>query len=600
MKAGCRLFFRTLNNLKLRTKLFLSFIAVVFIPVLIVGILLTNELRNMALKNAMEQTSSNVQRVKARTAELINVAYDSAYRLANDDQLETVANRKYEAVYDVVKAYREYPDFKENRQLYEEISNIRFYMDNPTMLDNWEFIQPEPSIVRTAWYQRALGSSNGMTSWYYLEDERDSLKYLSLVRKVSFLDQATSGVLVINVNMDMLGSILNQESFETMIVDDSNTIVAANRNGLKGKTLADIDFDREVITERGGIFDADVDGKASRVLIEPLVPESSLNALRIISVFSIDTIVKDANRINVLALIVISASLVIAIFLIYGVSTILSKRMLRLSKHISKVATGNFDVILKIDGKDEIGQLSRQFNSMVSSINGLVEDVQESNRQKNLLESKQNEIKLKMMASQINPHFLFNALESIRMKAHLKGEKEISQVVRLLGKLMRRNLEVGTGKTKLMNEIDIVRCYLDIQKFRYEDRLGYSLRIDPRVEQAAIPPLIIQPLVENAVIHGLENKPEGGMVYVQAELVGENIQIDVFDNGEGITEEKITQLYESLNEVEDDEQNRIGLRNVHLRLLLSYGSEHGLVFKSEPGVGTHISFTIPYEGDPHV
>jgi two-component system sensor histidine kinase YesM len=594
------MFSRMLNNMKLRTKLFSSFIAVVFIPVLIVGFFLTNELRDMALTNATEQNATNVERVKVRTTELLNIAYDSAYRMANDSRLQVVTNRQYNTIYEVVVAYREYQVFIENRRLYKEISNLRFYIENPTMLNNWEFIQPEPAIVAADWYQKALNSENGRVNWYFLEDERDNLKYLSLVRKVHFPVEGTVGVLVINVNMNMLNAILNQEAFDSMLVDENNTIIAAKSAAWVGKTLGEIDFDQEDMLKQSGSFDTDVDGRASRVLIEPLVPESSLNSLRIISVFSIDNIVKDANRVNILALIVISASLIIAIFLIYGVSTILSKRMLRLSKHITKVATGNFDIVLEIDGRDEIGQLSRQFNSMVSSINGLVMEVQESDRQKNLLESKQNEIKLKMMASQINPHFLFNALESIRMKAHLKGEKEISQVVRLLGKLMRRSLEVSSGRTKLMDEIDNVRCYLDIQKFRYEDRLEYSLRIDPRVEQMFIPPLIIQPLVENAVIHGLENKLEGGIVYVNAELVGDHIQIDVFDNGMGMEAEKIAELYKSLNEAEDDERNRIGLRNVHLRLILSYGKEHGLTFESKPGSGTHISFTIPVGGEWHV
>ncbi|MEX1029426.1 MAG: sensor histidine kinase [Paenibacillaceae bacterium] len=593
------MFSRTFNNLKLKTKLFLSFIVVLFIPVLIVGLFLTKELRDMALNNATEQNSTNVERVKARTAELINITFDSAYRMANDSRLETVSNRRYETVYEVVQGYREYQVFNENLRLYKEISNIRFYVDNPTLLDNWEFFQPEPDIVESEWYQEALNSANGKVSWYFLKDERDNHKYLSLVRKVNFVGKSSNGILVFNVNMNMLNSILNQEAFETMIVDGNNTIVAAKSTAWVGKTLKDIDFDQDVMLEQGGSFDTVVDGKASRILIEPLIPESSLNSLRIISVFSIDNIVKDANRVNILALIVISASLIVAIFLIYGVSTILSNRMLRLSKHITKVATGNLDIMIEIDGRDEIGLLSRQFNAMVSSINGLVDEVQESNRQKILLESKQNEIKLKMMASQINPHFLFNALESIRMKAHLKGQKEISQVVRLLGKLMRKNLEVSSGRTILGDEIDIVRCYLDIQKFRYEDRLEYSLRIDPRVEKIAIPPLIIQPLVENAVIHGLENKMEGGIVYVQAELVGDNIQIDVFDNGMGMKAEKIAELYKSMNE-EDDERNRIGLRNVHLRLILSYGNEHGLVLESGPGKGTHISFTIPVGGELHV
>jgi two-component system sensor histidine kinase YesM len=214
--------------------------------------------------------------------------------------------------------------------------------------------------------------------------------------------------------------------------------------------------------------------------------------------------------------------------------------------------------------------------------------------------SKQNEIKFKMMASQINPHFLFNALESIRMKAHLKGEKEISNVVRLLGKMMRKNLEAGSRTVTLQNEIDVVRCYLEIQKFRYESRLQYELHVDPLAEQVHVLPLIIQPIVENAVIHGLENTEAGGVVCIKARLIDGSVQIEVADNGAGMTAEKLESLYQSLEDQEDGEHNRIGLRNVHMRLQLSYGSEHGLVIQSELGLGTKVRFSIPIGGGLHV
>lgn len=595
-----RLFPQAFNNVKLRTKLIVSFVAVVFLPVLIVGIFLTRELRAMTLDNAIDQTYTNVQRVKARTAELINVLYDSAYRIANNEKLESVTNRRYGSTYEVVKAYREFTDFNEERRLYGEIDNIRLYVENGTLLNNWEFIQPTEEIQQADWYMNAFKYFGNTVNWYYLKDERDNRDYLSLVRKVAFPDYASSGVLVMNVNMTMLTSILRQESFETMIVDESGTIVAANRSGLAGRTLSDIDLDPKIMTGKGNMFETDVEGVASRVFVEPFVPESSANALRIISVFSIDNIVKDANRINKLALTVITASLFIAIVLVFGVSTILSKRMLRLSKHITKVATGNLDISMDIDGKDEIGQLSRQFNAMVSSINGLVAEVQETNKQKNLLESKQSEIKLKMMASQMNPHFLYNALESIRMKAHLKGEKDIAQVVRLLGKLMRKNLEVGQGRTSLADEIDIVRCYLDIQKFRYEDRLTYGLHVDPSLTRMPIPPLIIQPLVENAVIHGLEDKLDSGKVEVRVARAGGVMAVEVSDDGVGISPDKLSELKRKISDTEDSENHRIGLHNVHMRLILSYGPEHGLRFDSEPGVGTRISFTIPIKEDLYV
>jgi len=596
-----RFAWRIFNDLKIRTKLFLSFIIVVFIPVITVGYFLTAELRDMALDNAVEQTVSNMERVKQRTLEIINVSSDTAYRLANDPRLESVANRRYETTYEVVAAYRDYHDFSHFLSLYEEISNIRFYMDNPTLLNNWEFLQPTDDIREADWYKRAMGSLNGTVGWFYLEDERDKRHYLSLVRKVNFFETLSSGVLVVNVNMNALSTILNQETFETMIVDASNTIVSANRFENVGKTLDEIEFDRAIASERSGSFDERIDGESHRVMIEPLVPSGSMNELRIITIFSIDHITADVSRIQRTALIVIAATLVLALVLIFAFSGILSNRMRKLSKHITKVSTGKLDISLEIDGKDEIAMLARQFNSMVGSINELVEEVHDSNQQKRLLESKQNEIKFKMMASQINPHFLFNALESIRMKAHLKGEKEISQVVRLLGKLMRKNLEVSRRKTTLEDEFDIVRCYLDIQKFRYEDRLRYALNIEPEAEHVPIPPLIIQPLVENAVIHGLENKEEGGTVTVNVRFLdaGE-LLVEVVDDGAGMSDRRIEELLDSLRETDDDDRNRIGLRNVHMRLQLTYGNGHGLHIESASGEGTRIYFTIPLGGEKHV
>ena len=139
----------------------------------------------------------------------------------------------------------------------------------------------------------------------------------------------------------------------------------------------------------------------------------------------------------------------------------------------------------------------------------------------------------------------------------------------------------------------MVRCYLDIQKFRYEDRLAYELQIDPDAEQVQILPLIIQPLAENAVIHGLENREAGGRVRIAAYVRNGKVHIEVADNGEGMARAKLTELYRSMDETEEREGNRIGLRNVHMRLKLMYGPGCGLQIWSEPGVGTTVQFTIP-------
>ncbi|WP_339248190.1 sensor histidine kinase [Paenibacillus sp. FSL F4-0243] len=587
-----------MNNLRLRTKLFLSFGCVVLIPVLIVGLFLTNELRNMAMANALEQITANVDRVKKRTGEMLNIPLDIAYRLSNDSRLEEVANHRYESVYDVVEAYWNYPDFRDFVRLYNEVSSIRLYIDNPTVLNNWEFLQTNESVTQEQWYQTAL-AQRGLVCWNYIRDNRNGQYYLSLIRKVNFFKARSTGVLVVNVNTKKLNAILNQESFETLIMDENDNIVASNRVDTQDKSLSNIDLATLSATGQGP-HDVTIDGKPFKMVIDHWQPGGSLNSLRIISIFSVASIVDEPNQIIFLASIVILSAMIMAILLIYYVSRLLTGRMLHLSKHISKVAAGNLGATLVIDGKDEIGQLARQFNHMVRNINELMSEVQESNRQKNATQLKQNEIKFKMMASQINPHFLFNALESIRMKALVRGQADISQVVRLLGKMMRKNLEVGNGRISLQSELETVNSYLVIQKFRYDDRLTYELLVDPKANPFQIPPLIIQPLVENCVIHGLENRIEGGMVRVEIRLEDSYLKVQVSDNGVGISKTRIQEIRKMLNNNDDYETNNIGMRNIHLRLQLTYGPQFGLTLASQIGFGTQISFAIPLRSDSYV
>ncbi|MEK4239619.1 sensor histidine kinase [Paenibacillus sp. FSL H7-0714] len=585
---------KLLNDIKIRNKLLLAFLLTTLLPVLLVGGYLTFEMRTMAFQSALEQASINVDRVKKRTEEVIGVSQDIAYRLSNDARLKRLAIRQYVSTYDVVEAYRDYSDMREYLRLYKDISNIRLYTDNATLLNNWELINPSPEIKESQWYQRAQ-RYDSLVGWEYIEDERDKRNYLSLVRKIELEGSSKIGVLVINVNSQQLASILSQESFDTMIVDDQDNIIAANRKDRTGKKLVDVSFDTKLLGQGSGSYEAVVDGEASKIVIEELKPQASRNALRIISVFSIESIVKEPNQVIKLSITVVAISVLLAFLIIYSFSSLFSRRLLHLSRHINRVSTGDFDTTLKIDGKDEIALLARQFNSMVRSINDLMYEVQESNAQNSLLEQKQNDIRFKMLASQINPHFLFNALEAIRMEAHMKGQVEIARVVRLLGKMMRSNLEVGRSKILLSQELEVVRCYLDIQQFRYEERLKYQFTIDPAVESLYMPPLLIQPLVENAVIHGLDNKMEGAFVTVEVVQVGDHAKFTITDNGVGISPIQLEELLNTLERKEEREGERIGLRNVHDRLKLSYGAEYGLTIESRPNVGTVIFFCIPME-----
>ncbi|AWB45481.1 two-component sensor histidine kinase [Paenibacillus sp. CAA11] len=582
------------NNFKLKHKLIISYILVVMIPVLIVGGLVTAYFRQQALNNAIEQATNNVEKIKTQTAYMLGVPTGISNILLFDEDLKKIAGQRYANVLELTRAYRSYTDFKQYVRQYREISGIRFYVDNPTLINNLEMIPVDESTERSHWYQAAMKASN--IGWFYFKDgenENSPVNRLSLVRRISLPDARKNGVLVIQMSQEQLNSMLSQEPFDTYIADEQGYIVAAKNPELVGSTIQDLDLKDISSAENKGAVKRNVKDKPSYVIVNKLTPASSMNGLQIISVFATGSIVEGANRVSFTGLLVIILVLLIALLFVHIVSVLTTRRLLRLSRHFNRLALGDLEVVSRIDGNDEIGQLSRQFNYMVGSINQLMNQVVETNEQNNRLEIAQKEIKLKMMASQINPHFLFNALESIRMNALLKGESEIANIVRLLGKMMRKNLEIGRDHIPLKEELDMVQSYLEIQKFRYEERLTYRLSVDPEALPLMIPPLIIQPLVENSIVHGLENKTEGISVEITIERTENSILIAIKDNGGGMTEERLEEVMRSITGTEESAASRIGLRNVHQRLVMSYGEEHGLKISSEAGSGTLIEFSIP-------
>lgn len=580
------------NNLKLKHKLFALFVLVVLIPILIIGGGITYYFSKEATDRAISQASNDVQKIKNQLASLFRVPISISNTLMVDKALKKVVTTNYTNVSELTNAYLDYKEFPNYKRLYREITGIRFYVNNPTLINNTEIIPTNPSIVSQNWYKSVMNRRE--MGWFYVRSSEDtSINSLSLVRQLSFPDYRVSGVIMISLKQEELNRLLLQEQFDTIIMDEQGYVVAAKNKDWVGLKQNQLHYGIDLSKQKIGVHQLEIEGKSSYMFVEQLIPGYSMNGLKIISFFNTSSIIKESRKVSLFGLVLILLVLIIATFFVYTVSFLTSNRLLRLSRHLNRLALGDLSVVSRIDGNDEIGQLSRQFNYMVHNINALMQQVVEKTEQNNKLELAQREIKLKMMASQINPHFLFNALESIRMSAHIKGEKEIANVVRLLGKLMRKNLEIGREHAPLKEEIEMINSYLQIQKFRYEERLNFELDVDPALLNMLLPPLAIQPLVENAVVHGLENKPEGVTVKLQISADPDIVTVKVSDDGVGITPERLEEVRQLITEQEEPTRSRIGLRNVHQRLVMCYGEQAGLQIWSEHGEGTEITFNIP-------
>lgn len=588
------------NNIQIRKKLILSYLLVVFIPVLTVGLLLTESLKRMAVEHAVQQSVNNVEKIKKRVEDTLKVPTDISNKIYFDRRLKELLSKTYESNLEVYQAYSGFTDFNDYMQLFKEIKGIRFYTFNTTLLENWFIFHLDSRMEEQSWYKEAL-RNRGKIGWYYIPDEtKRGEPYVSLARPIYYSNMTYCGMLVITINPSNLQSIISQEPFETVIISDQDEVLVSKDGPFNGSMLEQLHLKDLPESQEIKVVDSVYQGNPVKVIIQSIRPENSTNHLRVVSMIPLESILKESKSISYLAYSIILCSLLVTILFILIFSRALTKRIALLIRDIRMVARGDLKHNSMVQGTDEIGQLSRHFNMMVGSIGELMKRVDETQRQKHALEIKQKDIQFKMLVNQVNPHFLFNALETIRMKAVVQEEGEIADSVKLLGKLLRHNLEIGHEPVPLASEIDLVRTYLEIQRLRFGDKLTYELPEPPQAEGVFVLPMLIQPIVENAIVHGLENKLGKGSVSIKLERQSQDFCIVVLDDGIGMDPQRCEALQEDMQSPEEVSGQRIGLRNVHQRIRLHYGSNYGLSISSIPGLGTKVIIVLPWGGNEDV
>jgi len=235
--------------------------------------------------------------------------------------------------------------------------------------------------------------------------------------------------------------------------------------------------------------------------------------------------------------------------------------------------------------------------NMVNDIKEQEAKMYEAELNEKELRNNQQIMEYKMLASQINPHYLYNTLETIRMKALTMGNKEVADCIKILGKTLRYVLQnTGTTSTTLAKEIEHVENYLAIQKLRFGERINYFINIEEGLETSkyVVLPLLLQPIVENAVVHGLENIDSKGLIDISVSHNDfEELQITISDNGMGMKPEEFEKMQQKLKTPNLKLESSIGVYNISERIRLHYGEEYGLHLESEYGKGTKVTIYLP-------
>lgn len=280
--------------------------------------------------------------------------------------------------------------------------------------------------------------------------------------------------------------------------------------------------------------------------------------------------------------------IIISGWIAYYLSKTITAPLYKLMFLMKEVETGNLNIRFSSKYNDDIGVFGLRFNRMLSRLKSLVQDSYE--KQLRLQESE-----LKALRAQINPHFLYNTLETINWLARLNGASDISKIVVSLGDIMRYSIKRGNNMVSVREDIKQLKNYLTIQEFRYSDKFTSTLDVDETILDELIPALIIQPLVENAIIHGMESKAEEGNIYIRIRGEVSGIQIVIEDDGVGVDSETLALISTENGENSSFDTIGIGIENVRRRLYLSYGENFSWSLSTVSGKGTKIEIFIPYQ-----
>ncbi|WP_041727239.1 sensor histidine kinase [Caldicellulosiruptor bescii] len=581
---------KIVNDIPLFKKIFSIFFIFVFIPLLFLSSqfisqidFYINDKLHSQLENASSITISNFKKA-------IELAINLAYTIYSDPRVIETVNTRYFSVEEFYDAYEKNikPILQNARILYPQISQITIYCDNPTILnaDGLAFLTDE--------YKKFLqkGEKEGK-NLYVLSGLENEKPYVSIVLNLNFYEQyvpkyqqsTIKKFLRIDLNRVYLNSILSTfKDGHIFIADKKGTVY-----------FSDLLYYNQV----GRLGELLKEEKNQTIVFEKLlsIELPYFENWRYIVTTNNSGISKRLfeHQRNYLAIVVLCFTL--AFFALFLIVNSVVSRLSVLARHIKKARKQQFESINIEAGKDEIGQVIEEFNIMARKIKELLEkEIKYELRQKELaLEKKQAEINA--LQSQINPHFLFNTLETIRMRSMLKKEFETANAIKLLAKLLKRSIRWENDLITIEEEISAIYDYLEIQKYRFGEKLKFEIEVDEDVKSTKIPKMTIQPLVENACVHGIENSKGEGRIVVKVLKEGDMIAIHVEDNGKGLEDDKITELLRSVKGLSSDKVSSVGLKNVFRRLELFYNKDFSFeILRSQLG-GLKVVIKIPNKRD---
>lgn len=580
-------FYHLMNNIKLSRKLTLLYICCVLLPLVVTDSIVLYIVMNDQYTKQQHAMENEANAIQYSLTNSIDYAAATAKQIYMNEYIERYLNHKYADTLAYVEAYQDFVKttlFKGGAGMDNSI--ITMYADNSTIVNGGEFSQMSV-IENTKWYQTFKDSGRNELLYFYYDNEKNPV--VEPKRKIMFLKQLNffSGnrcdkFLKIELDYSNMVRGLVKLGYEFPVyVCQEDRVLLAN----DGHSSINQNFEQFVLEHKVGMC-KEISLYGSELQIYILEPEA-------------DVLKNIWDNIPLIALLILTNA-ILPLKLMRELNRSLTVRIKQLSQVFDKVEDEELSQIDEIVGNDEIGRLMENYNRMAERTNDLIQTVYKDRIREQEMDIARQSAELLALHSQINPHFLFNALESIRMHCILRNEPEIAKMVEKLAIMERQNVDWATDTVEIGKEMEFVEAYLGLQKYRFGDRLSYELDVDEVCENISIPKLTVVTFVENACIHGIENKMTQGWIFVRIYIEKKELCIEIEDTGSGMGEDEHQRLLDMMQNASIDrlkEKGRVGIINACLRLKMMTENRVKFALESEKGVGTIVQIRIPYEGE---
>ena len=465
-------------------------------------------------------------------------------------------------------------------------------------LDGTVIVSTEPDIDATRseilsslWFRRAV---DGEGDFFFTGPHRNTIgerddvviSYSTIISYGDINRDPSPAVLLIDLNFnaveELLESVHLSQTGYAYIISNDGDIVYHPKEMLIAEGSMEEDLD-SVSTHVFGSYISGFGGRERLTIIQTV----EQTRWRIVGVAFMDELLEPLRMFRTSLMVIMVLSVIVAVLLSNIISKWITKPLRKLEAGMRSVQNGNFSVKEPVDGSKEVVSLSQSFQAMVQRIEELMEQVRTT-------EALKRQRELDALQAKINPHFLYNTLDSVVWMAETGNSKGVVKMVTALASLFRISIAKGHDTITLKEEFSHVRSYLDIQSMRYKDKFIYSIELPRELENQPTIKLIVQPIVENSIYHGIKYLQDEGIITIKAEDRGDRIAMIISDNGVGMRKETLNSLLDRNSTHEhSSEGNGIGLLNIDERIKLSYGEEYGLSITSEPDEGTTVMIIIP-------